>query len=134
MADLSLDLNKISENYRDLLVLNGDLTLTSDVNENGTNPVLQNIIQNLSFFLGEWFLDNTQGIPWFQQILVKGTDSAVVDAIIKNTIMATPGVQTLTSYSFSINTAFRTATISFSVLTSTGTVSYSGNVSVGGSQ
>lgn len=127
--DLSLDLNKLSPNYRDLLVINGDLVLTSDAPnapQGATNPVLQDVLQRINFFLGEWFLDNTQGVPWFQQILVKNPDQAKIDALILNTILGTPGILTVTSYSFTPNFAQRTLTVSFSAQATSGPIDYTG--------
>jgi hypothetical protein len=128
MVDLSIDLTPTSATYKDLLVTEGDLTLTSDANPNGTNPVLQDIIQRIQFFLGEWFLDSTQGVGWFQQILVKNPDQPTVDAIFQNVILGTPGVNQLSSYSFTPNFTTRTLNVSFIAVTTSGTVNYNGVV------
>ncbi len=129
MADLSLDLNNGSSTYRDLLFVNSDLVLTSDVNATyGTNPILQDILTRLRFFLGEWYLDNTQGIPWYQRILVKNPNQSDIDAIFQNCIAGTPGVDQLTSYSFTVNRATRVLTVNFSCLTTLGTVNYTGTL------
>jgi hypothetical protein len=132
MVDISLDLNPASPNYKDLLIIDNDLVLTSDADPNGTNPILQDIVQNLSFFLGEWFLDNTKGIPYFQQILVKNPDQSKIDAFFVNTILGTPGVLQLLSYSFSANYAARLLNVTFSAMTTMGKVNYSGNVTTQG--
>ena len=131
MADLSLNLNPSIVGtlpYRDLLIVNNDLCLTSDSNPLGTNNVLQDILQNLNFFLGEWFMNNTYGVPWFQQILVKNPDQAKVEGLLMNTILGTPGVQQLLSYSFKVIRATRLLQCSFSVMTTSGVVNYSGTV------
>lgn len=133
MADLSLDLARVDSGlstYKDLLVVNGDLVLTSDANPNGTNPILQNVIQRLRMFLGEWFLDNTQGIPYFQQILIKNPDQSKIDAIFMNAILGTPGIVQLNSYSFVPNTTKRVLTITFVAQTTNGVVQYSGNLTI----
>lgn len=126
MADLSLDLNPASLTYKDLLVVNNDLIFTSDAQAGGNNPVLQDVLQRLSMFLGEWFLDNTQGTPWFQQILVKNPSLSAIDAIIKNIILGTPGVAQLVSFAFMPNLSKRTGSISFSLLSTSGKVNYNG--------
>lgn len=129
MSDVALDLNKSSPTYNDFLIIDGDLAMTSDVQANSpTNPVLQDILQRLRFFYGEWFLDNTKGVQWFEQILVKNPDRSKIDLILLNTIMDTPGVQTVTSYSFEPNMSARTCSITFSALTTSGRVDYSGTV------
>lgn len=129
MADLSLDLTKGSQNFGDLLVIADDLVLTSDIDANGTNNILQDILTRLKFFLGEWILDNTLGLPWFQQILVKAPKLADIDAIFQNSILGTPGVTQLTTYSSKPDPAKRTLSVSFTCITTSGTVSYSGPIS-----
>lgn len=130
MADISLDLDKTSPNYKDLLIVNNDLVLTSDADPNGTNPILQNLIQRISFGLGEWFMDNTQGVPWIQQILVKNPDQGKIDAIFVRIILGTPGVIQLSSYSFNLNRVARVLKVQFSCVTTKGVVNYNGNVPV----
>lgn len=132
MADISLDYNKASPTYKDLLVIDGDLVLTSDENELGTNPILQDCVQRLSFFWREWFLDNTQGLPFYQQILIKNPDLAKIDALFINVILGTPGIESLLSYSFDLNTVTRTLTVKFKANTSSGVIDWTGDVPVNG--
>ncbi len=132
MVDLSLDLDPTSPTYKDLLVRSGDMVLTSDADPTGTDPVLQNVLQRLNFYFSEWFLDNTQGVPWIQQILVKNPDQSKVDAILRNTIQGTPGITQLNSYSFSFNKGGRSATISFQAQKTNGTITYSGTLTAQG--
>ena len=129
MSDISLDLsNQASTTYKDLLIVESDLVLTADADPSGTNPILQNLLQRLSFIQGEWFMDNTLGIPYFQQILVKRPDQSKIETIIQRTILTTPGVTQLLSFSASANTVNRILTVSFSCLTTSGPVSYSGAI------
>jgi len=123
MGDLLLDLNPSSMTYRDLSVQNNDLVVNS-----GLTAIQQDIIQRLSFFAGEWFLDNTQGLPWFQQILVKNPNQSDVDTIFRNAILTTPGVTGLTQYSFVPNFLARVLNVSFIASTTQGTVNYSGAI------
>lgn len=123
MADISLDLDPASPTYLDLLVQDGDLVMNS-----GTTAIQQHILQRLRVFAGEWFLDNTIGIPFFQEFFVKNPDQSKVDAILQSVISQTPGVQALTRYNFSVDTASRQIKVSFSAQTTTGTVNYNGLV------
>lgn len=132
MSDISLDLDEASPNFNSFKIVDNDLVMTTDADPNGTNNILQNILQNLRFFLGEWFLDNTQGTPWFQEILIKGPNQGNVDAILVNKILETPGVETLLTYDFVINSAKRTLKVTFSAMTTTGKVNYSGDITAGG--
>lgn len=132
MADISLDLVKSSSTYKDFLLVDGDLALTTDADPSGTNNVLQDILQRLSMFQGEWFMDNTAGVPYYQQILRKNPDQSKIDAIFINTICGTLGVQQLLSYAFVPNFAFRTLEVSFSCNTTSGFIDYTGTLSTGG--
>src|SRR6478752_2230488 len=98
MGDLSLDLVASSATYGDLLVAGGDLVLTSDVDPRGAHPVLQDILTRLRTFQGEWFLDTTIGVPYYQTILVKAPDMTAIATALKDQILSTPGVLTLNQF------------------------------------
>lgn len=121
--DIALDLNPISPNLNDLLIVDGDLVIISS-----TQEILQHILQRLRFYLGEWFLDNTQGVPYYQQILVKNPDLGNIDAVLQNAITQTPGVDLLQTFSSNLENGTRQLFVSFSCLTTSGTVNYSGLV------
>jgi len=130
--DISLDLTKGSTTYKDLLLVNGDLVMTNDSNPNGSNPVLQNVIQRLSFFYQEWFLDNTQGIPYYQQIFVKNPDVAKIDAIFTNVILSTPGITTLLEYSSRLDSTNRAFFVKFRCQSTSGIINWNGNFPIVG--
>lgn len=132
MSDLSLDLNKASLTYKDYLLINGDLALTLDAQQGGADPVQQDILQAMSTFQEEWYLDNSIGVPWFQQILVKAPDQSKVDAILVNTVLSRLGVVQLLSYDFSPNAIIRNLEDTFAVQRTNGTVDYSGTSVSGG--
>lgn len=129
MADLSLNINT-----NDLLIVDNDLVLTTDVDPNGTNPILQDILQRMRLFLGEWFLDNSVGVPYFQQIFVKNPDMSKVEAIFIEIILSTNGVDSLIDYTFTSNNQLRQFEVSFSAQTTKGIVDYSGTLISGGQQ
>lgn len=128
--DIALDLDKASPNYNDLRVVSGDLALvgaTNDRTDQG-QAILQNILQTLRVFLGEWFMDLTIGVDYFNQILVKNPDQSKIDAIFLALIGRVAGVQTINSYSFSPNFLTRQLSAHFSVTTTQGIVNYQGLV------
>jgi len=51
--------------------------------------------ENLSFFLGEWFLDIRQGMPYWRFILGQKYDSGICDRIFRQAALATSGVATV---------------------------------------
>ena len=68
---------------------------------NEPSAVAQAVLTRLRLFQGEWFLDTTLGMPWFQQVLGFNTQAAR-DAAIQNTILGTPGVNQIVSYTSTV--------------------------------
>jgi len=67
----------------------------------------QHVRQRLKTFEGEWFLDNTAGVPWLQEILGKGYDPALSEAVIKGEILDTHGVTELADFNIGYSRATR---------------------------
>jgi hypothetical protein len=123
MSDVKLDLTPGSPTYKDFLIVDGDLVIVT-----GKSEIQQNILQRLSTYYGEWFMNTQIGIPYFDQILVKDPDQSKVDALLFNTIAGTPGVIAVLSYSFTADFLTRTLNVAFSAQTTQGTVDYEGQV------
>jgi hypothetical protein len=83
---------------------------------NSSACVAQAIRTALLLFQGEWFLDSTAGMPWFQQVLGNYTAS-LYDTAIKNEILGVQGVASIASYSSTLNTKTRSLTVSVIVNT-----------------
>ncbi|RYF52446.1 MAG: hypothetical protein EOO38_00105 [Cytophagaceae bacterium] len=125
MSDLSLDLTSDALGtlaYRDLVISGGDLVLTQDASASAaaTDPTLQLVCQRLLWFLGEYFLDTSDGTPWLQSVLVKGASQQTIDALIQDRILGTPGVAILTAYKSTAFRAQRLYKIEFSIITTSG--------------
>lgn len=129
MADLALNLSEDvigTAAYGDVVLEGGDVRLTSPTQQGSTDQVVQQLNLRLRLFLGEWFLNTSDGTPWLQQVLVKGAQASAIDAAIKNVILGTPGVVALTRYQGLAQTAQRIYRVTFTVVTSTsGTVTSS---------
>ena len=95
-------------NHDIYLDANGQIALTA-------TPLDQRIDCRLRTFLGEFWLDQTIGIPYFQEILKKNPDMQAVRAAFASEIQKVPGVKTLESLSVSIDRASRKLTVTFSV-------------------
>jgi len=121
MTDLALDMDKSSAGYGDLLLTNGDLVLV-----NGEAEVRQVIKETLGVMFGEWFMDNTIGIDYFGQILVKNPNMGKINAIILSAVLSVPGVLQILSYSFVPDYVARRISITFTAQTTSGVVVYSG--------
>lgn len=84
---------KITNNR--LLLEGGDLPLVTD-----TNRIIQHLSVGLRLLLGDWVLDQTQGIDYFGGMRAY---PEILSAQIKNAINTVEGVQTVLKYNFYIN-------------------------------
>ena len=96
-----------------LLTPTGDLDLTTNDLRlvTGSNEIAQHLRIRLKFFLGEWFLDTRIGVPYIQQVLRKRPQLAIVQDIIRRTVLSTPGVVGLLSLSFDLDSTTRRFTV-----------------------
>ena len=86
-----------------------------------TTTTSENLAQRLKIrlqtFKGEWFLDGTIGIDYFNQISGKNRSKAAVDAIIQAEILKEQEVLQITAYSSVVDKTTRKITIQFTVRT-----------------
>jgi hypothetical protein len=115
---ISLALN--ASNDLELDELTGTIKMVSDGDE-----VCQQVRTRLLFYLGEWFLDTTVGIPYFQEVFTKPAIISLVESRLKDEIISTPGVLSLDSFATNFNSTTRALTVSFSATTIYGSVSSS---------
>lgn len=73
---------------------NGELAIVR-----GAEAVGQHVRQRLKTFSGEWFLDTTAGVPWLDEILGRGYDPALAEAVVKGEVLDTDGVTEITAFS-----------------------------------
>lgn len=74
----------------------GDLELDEQgraVLVGGAEQIAQQVRLTLLIFLGEWFLDSTFGMPYFESILGKNRNVFEIEAIVRQRVRAVPGVQ-----------------------------------------
>ncbi len=81
----------------------------------------QRLHENLSFFLGEWFLDQRLGIPYFEQIIGQKPDLGLIDTLYRRAIRATPGVAAITNLKLAFDRATRALSIRFEAALNDGT-------------
>lgn len=103
----------LNEN-NDIYAEKGACVFLSDSNGQGIDRVMQSIRTRLNFYQGEWFLDESAGVPWRQQIFVKPANLAIVESIIKAKISSTYGVNELQAFAMSFDPQNRTLNIAFS--------------------
>jgi hypothetical protein len=99
----------------------GDLVVTDDLQfARGKTGIAQRVKLSLQLVLGEWFLDQSKGVDWFGQILVKNPNVLAIRQIIAQTILGVPGVSALNSLDIAYNNQTRIGSITFSVDTDFG--------------
>jgi len=108
---------KLNSETGDVL-LSTTATITTPVFTTTTSENLaQRLKIRLQTFKGEWFLDGTIGIDYFNQIAGKNRSKAAVDAIIQAEILQEQEVLQITAYSSVIDKTTRKITIQFTVRT-----------------
>lgn len=106
------------DSQNDLELVNNDLGVVT-----GRDEIGQILRHELRVFFGEWFLDESIGVPYYEEIFVKGQDLAQIDAILKEKILNTPGVVELIAFALDLNG--REASLSFTARTTEGIIDFS---------
>ncbi len=90
MTALKVALSVDSENpdVGDLYLENGTVHLTTTLIE----EVAQRLFVSLKMFKGEWFLDPSQGVPYWQSILGIKQPLSVVTQIFRQAVAQQPGI------------------------------------------
>ena len=100
------------------IVLFGD---PADVDEFRA-AVAQDLRTRLNFFKGEWFLDQFEGVPYFENILVKAPDPDVIKSIFRGVILSTPHIVSVDNLVLLIDATTREASLEFVANTDDGSV------------
>lgn len=105
---------------------NGDLVTRGVQWAYDKEAVAQTVSTRLKLFLGEYFRDITDGVPWFEKedgsdgILGKGYSLSEVEAILRNRIARTNGVLKLLSFKIDYDESTRKISVNVFVLTTFG--------------
>lgn len=126
MTDMRLDDDPLSPNYGDVIYDNSRATTTVDQ----ADSVAQKLQIKLSTFLGEWFINTANGVPYYQEIFGKVRNKQTIDLIFQQKILEEPDVVELTEFTSDISNG-RTYTISFRVRTTMGQITNNIQVNVG---
>jgi len=102
----------------DIAIESRDLTLVSE----GPRVVQQMKIR-LCSFRGEWFLNPGYGLPYFEEILVKGPLLDRVSGLFYDTLRTVPNVDQITEVTFDLVATTRRLRIAFAAESSFGPLS-----------
>lgn len=116
---------KIDWTTGDLAVVNGNFVLID-----GIEAIAQSVRCRLQMFEGEWFLDETDGMPYFQTILVKNPNMDAIREAFRKRILGTVGVKDLLTLDLSYTSSARTLRVSFRASTDEGELSQTVEVTV----
>jgi hypothetical protein len=86
----------------------------------GDDATAQEIRTRLLFFRSESFTDQTEGIPFYEEILVKGGDLGRVRAIIRAAIASVPAIVDVPIVEVEVDRVTRAAAITWEARTNTG--------------
>lgn len=99
----------------DLVLHDNDLLLIDDAER-----VAQQILITLRFWLGEWFLDSRDGVPYLEYILIKNPNKAHIRQILTEKISGVEGVEAVTDMKLAINNQSRELAVMYTARTAYG--------------
>lgn len=106
VLDLALDPDTMAP-----FVVDGDLALI----EEQIDQTAQALRLELKLVAGEWFLDTTRGVDYFETVFVKGTQQARVESEFRDRILSVDGVRSLKTFQADFDPATRRFRLRFSV-------------------
>lgn len=86
----------------------------------GLEAVAQNVAQRLRLFQGEWPFDTSAGFPYYQRVFVKNPNLPAIRALVRQAILATPGIREVTELMLTLDARTRIATGTYSAITDLG--------------
>ncbi len=101
----------------ELKIVNGDISLTDS-----SNNTAQAIRRRLGTFQGECYLDESIGLPYFDEILGKGNLLSDIKVIYLREIQAIPEVAEILEFNIEEDARTRTLKINFTVRDDNGNV------------
>jgi hypothetical protein len=101
----------------------GDLDLTGHRVSliTGEAAIEQQVRIRLRFLTGSWYLDEAQGLPYLEDILIKNPDLLLVQSIFREAIESTPQISAVTNINVDLGEA-RKLTVTFTATMDTGAV------------
>ncbi len=122
IIDLKIDTN----NWDSILIENQDLATVS-----GIDAIEQHLHQRFKFFRGEYKHDLTRGIPYHDEFFKKNPSPIVMDAILKDVILTTPGIIELTEFFMDLSETTRILSVTFKAKTDFGILDYNEFIPLG---
>lgn len=99
----------------DLQLTNGQFTLLEE-----SAALALSLSCDLQLFLGEWFLDTREGIPFYRDIFRKNPSIPLITSIFRRAILQKEGISHLAEFALDYDPRARTLALSFEAVTTTG--------------
>lgn len=106
---------KLDENTHDLIIGRQGAERVK-----GIDLTKQLVKTRLLTVLGEWSPDKSLGLPWFDEIMVKGQRMSVVEGLLRDCILGTDHVLDLLSFDMTLDKTTRTLTVAFEAVSDWG--------------
>lgn len=108
---------KLDTASHDLVVENYDLALVAGIDE-----VSQHLLVGLRLFLGEWYLDEEAGIPYYRDIMVSAPNSKVIAALLRMDILGDSDIEAIAEFNMTIDRSLRHLDVDFRAVSRVGVV------------
>jgi hypothetical protein len=102
----------------------GDLALKngSPYYVEGIEYIRQKLSIRFRFFLGEWFLNQLEGVPYYRDVFTHDPNLDVISSLFRRVILTCPGITGIKSYSMFYDPASRLLTFSFQAFVDGGVI------------
>lgn len=99
------------------LTTSGDLDLSTNDFQilTGIEAIRQELQIRYRFFLGEWFLNGLEGVPYVRDVLKKNPNESRVRAVMTEVALDTPGVEKVANYVATLDAAARNLTVQLDI-------------------
>lgn len=92
----------------------------------GVDEIIQRLVTRLNRELGEWFLNTSAGLPWYQDGsgLLGSRDKQNLNLLIRRETLQTAGINRIVKFNSIFNTTTRQFTVHMYLVTEQGVVNF----------
>lgn len=87
----------------------------------GAEAIAQHVRVRLRFILGEWFLNEDEGFPFFETVLVHNPSTSAITEAYRRTVAETPGIASVEKCVVTFDRQARTIAVDIEATTTDGT-------------
>lgn len=108
-----------------LLMRDGDIAIETDGSSHWTTDLATETAQRLQakygLWLGEWFLDLREGVPYYRDVLGRNRNLTVVQNVLRRVAATDPGIDSLPIFDVQLDSG-RMLSVNFTAVLTTGQV------------